>query len=68
MGRGLALVLRASSITVTQLLCCAGWSREMRQRNEKQLRGKNAKGRTREPAWTEDQVGGENGGRQRVET
>ena len=60
MGRGLALVLRASSITITQLLYCAVWSREVRQRNERQLRGKNVKGRTREPARTEDQVGGEN--------
>ena len=68
MGRGLALVLRASSITITQLLYCAVWSREVRQRNERQLRGKNIKGRTREPARTEDQVGGENRGRQRVET
>lgn len=44
------------------------WSREVRQRNEKPLRGKNAKGRTKELAQTEDQVGGENRERQRVET
>jgi len=35
---------------------------------EQKFKNKNARRRTRELSWIEDQVGGENRGRQRVET
>lgn len=59
---------RASSVTNTQLLYCALWSREVRQRDKSTAHARVQRGKPRNSlGGDKDQARGETRGRQRVE-